>query len=183
MPSPYSPPRSAIPDSSSGRSRFPGGMRAKRVVVLAVLAVWSVASIPLALRIWPSQGGLPVLPIPVLAAFLTVWLAEGAAFALGLAFLVRGAQLLRGARQPRPLTHAAHISIAWLLVNWWPHDNIHRMTGLSNLAVVAEVDVAFHLTLIIAGCIAAAFFVAVLRSQQIKDRHRSMASSAQLERA
>jgi len=28
------------------------------------------------------------------------------------------------------LTRAAYVSIAWLLLNWWPHDSLHVHTGM-----------------------------------------------------
>jgi hypothetical protein len=65
--------------------------------------------------------------------------------------------LLRRARQPGWLTWAAFLSIAWFLVNWWPHDNLHRVNG-QDFGGLPRIEYAFHLTLEIAGALLALYF-------------------------
>jgi hypothetical protein len=52
---------------------------------------------------------------------------ESLAFGLGLAFLLRGPQLLTVGGRPRAVDIASYLSIGWLLANWWPHTNLHRV--------------------------------------------------------
>ena len=54
---------------------------------------------------------------------------ESLACRLGLAFLVRGAQLLTVNGRPGALDVATYLGIGWLLANWWPHTNLQRVTG------------------------------------------------------
>ena len=62
-------------------------------------------------------------------------------FGLGVGFLLVGMRLASLARAPR-LSRAAFLSLGWLLVNWWPHSNFHRVAdGWTNLVLV---DFFFH---------------------------------------
>jgi hypothetical protein len=81
-------------------------------------------------------------------------------FGLGVAFFLFGRRLL-GADRPSALSRASFISIWWLLANWWPHSNFHRVSnGWTNVVVI---DYVFHTTVIVASCVVAAFFLAVIR--------------------
>jgi len=62
------------------------------------------------------------------------------------------------------LTRAAHVSIAWLLFNWWPHDSLHIYNGM-NLAGLLVIEYVFHITLMIAGTVLAYFFLTLLRQR------------------
>ncbi|MDQ2943935.1 MAG: hypothetical protein M3R21_09755, partial [Candidatus Dormibacteraeota bacterium] len=66
--------------------------------------------------------------------------------------------------QPSALSQASFVSIWWLLVNWWPHSNFHRVAnGWANVVVI---DYVFHTTVIIAACVLAVFFISVMRERQ-----------------
>jgi purine-nucleoside phosphorylase len=67
---------------------------------------------------------------------------------------------------PTPLARLAHISIAWVLINWWSHDSFHIANGL-DLGGLLVIEYAYHVTLMTAGAIAAAWFVAVLRTSRL----------------
>ena len=132
-----------------------------RYVGLALLVVWTAASVPVGLAIWPPAMGSP--PGRLLPLFVVVMLFEGGAFGLGAAFLVLGGRLLAASGQPARLTTAAYIGIAWLLMNWWPHAGLHRSDFGRTFAGLAAIDVAFHTTLILAAAVVTAFFVRTLR--------------------
>jgi len=83
---------------------------------------------------------------------------------LGVSFLLFGYSTLK-AKVPvsASLTRAAHLSIAWLLINWWAHDSLHEHNGI-NLSGLLGIEYGFPVTLIIAGVILARFFMAAVRA-------------------
>jgi hypothetical protein len=112
---------------------------------------------------WPDPPGAPVPP-PQLVPFLIVpAIFEALAFGLGIAFLIFGGRLLSRVGQSAGLTRAAYLSVAWSLLNWWPHVNFHRAIG-SDLGALVKVDWAFHLTLIVAAAVLGYFFLRVISS-------------------
>jgi hypothetical protein len=76
------------------------------------------------------------------------------------AFLAFGRPLLNRMGRSAPLTAAAYLSVAWLLVNWWPHDNLHRVVGL-DWSRLLLIEYSFHLPLLAAGAVLARFFVSL----------------------
>ena len=82
---------------------------------------------------------------------------------LGVAFLLLGRRLVTTEGSPG-LSIATFLSVAWLLISWWPHANFHRIAnGWANLLLV---DYFFHTTAIIAAVVIAAYFLAVVRERQ-----------------
>jgi hypothetical protein len=135
-----------------------------KFVILAT-AIGAV-SVPLSLLIFPPPKLPPgmVLPPAALVALIGLKLLEGAALGTGISFLVFGYAVLKRAGQPKPLTVLAYASIAWYLVNWWPHDNLHFVLGASGaIYPLLAVEYAFHQTLIAGGVILALFFYQVMR--------------------
>ena len=97
--------------------------------------------------------------------FMLLGAAESLVFGLGLSFLIFGypwVQAVTPASKVR--TIAAYLSIAWLLMNWWPHDSLHIHNGLALNGLLA-IEYGFHFTLMIAGLIMAEFFLAALRHE------------------
>ncbi len=136
-----------------------------RYVVLALVAIWTVASVPIGLAIWPPAAGMP--PTQLLPVIALVGLFEGAAFALGVVFLVFGGRVLRAAGRWTQLTSAAYAGIAWLLMSWWPHDGLHRSGFGRTIAGVAAIDIAFHTTLILGTAAVTVFFIRAIRSSAV----------------
>jgi hypothetical protein len=48
------------------------------------------------------------------------------------------------------LTTAVYVAVAWLLINWWPHDNLNRVTS-GDWNRLAMVEYGFHLPLMLAA--------------------------------
>jgi hypothetical protein len=131
-------------------------------LVLAVLAVLANPSGPLGFFWRPS----PHMPAPTgieLPLGLILKIAEGLTFGLGVSFLVFGFPMVR-AISPASLglTRAVHVSIAWLLLNWYPHDSLHIHNGM-DLGGLLTLEYVFHITLMIAGVILARFFLSLLQ--------------------
>lgn len=135
-------------------------------LVLAVVAVLASPNGPLGV-FWRPPAGSPVPTSAQLPFFILLNIAEGLTFGLGISFLIFGYPMVRAISPASTgLTRAAHISIAWLMLNWWPHDSLHMHNGL-NLGGLLGIEYGFHTTLMIAGVIVAYFFLTLLRQKQL----------------
>jgi hypothetical protein len=121
------------------------------------------ASFALGPVIWPlpttAQPPANLLPLIILLIAL-----ESLAFGLGVAFLLFGRRWIGSMGVSPGLSFATYLSIAWLLVNWWPHDSLHRVTGLEWNRLVL-IEYGFHLPLLLAGAVVAWFFVSLSRRE------------------
>lgn len=142
-------------------------------VVLAVLAFLFGVNGPLGSVLgWrPAPGEMPTpgqLPF-----FILLSLFEAIAFGLGIAFLLFGLPWMRSAGPaPTALTRAAHISIAWVMANWWSHDSLHIANGL-DLGGLLLIEYGYHVTLMVAGTVAAWWFVTVVGNVQTMSASRA----------
>ena len=131
-------------------------------LVLAAVAFVASPNAPLG-RFWAPALGIPQPSAAQLPLFIILNLAEVLTFGLGVSFLIFGFPLVRAISPASAgLTRAAHISTAWLLFNWWPHDSLHLHVGLELNGLLA-IEYGFHITLMIAGAIVAAFLLTLLR--------------------
>src|SRR3989344_4945141 len=95
--------------------------------------------------------------------FIFLSIIESVVFGLGVSFIVFGWPLFKQAsRSYSPITKAMFVSIAWLLVSWWPHDNLHASNGM-NLQGLLFIEYVFHLTLMIAVLIIANGFFKMIK--------------------
>ncbi len=142
--------------------------RTKVVIVtllLGILAFLTEPNGPLG-SFWAPSSIVPQAAGAQVPLFMILGTAEALAFGLGVSFLLFGYSTLKEAGSvSAPLTRAAHLSIAWFLMNWWAHDSLHIHNGM-NLNGLLAIDYGFHFTLIIAGLILARFFLAVVRSAE-----------------
>ncbi len=129
-----------------------------------VTLVFGALSFSLDQVIWPVQPGAAQPPGNLLPLFILLSALESLAFGLGVAFLAFGRTLLSGMGRSAGLTAAAYLSVVWLLVNWWPHDNLHRVVGFDWSRLVL-VEYGFHLPLLLAGAVLAWFFVSLPRRE------------------
>ena len=133
-----------------------------KYALLALVILWTAASVPIGLAIWPPAAGTP--PGHVLPVIVIVSLFEGGSFALGVAFLVFGGRVLGAAGRWTWLTSVTYVGIAWLLMSWWPHDGLHRSGFGRTFAGLATIDMAFHTTLILGTAVVTVFFIRAIRS-------------------
>lgn len=135
--------------------------------LLAIVAFLATPLGPLGV-FWRPSSDVSVSSATVIQKILFIGLNifEVLTFGLGLSFLVFGYPLVR-AISPASigLTRAAHFSISWLLLNWWMHDSLHTHVGM-DLNGLLGIEYGFHVTLMIAGVILAAFFLTLIRQQQ-----------------
>jgi hypothetical protein len=114
--------------------------------------------------IWPPHAGNPMPTTAQLPLFLVLAAMEALALGLGVAYVAFGWPLMRrltgGATA---LTWAMFVSIAWLLVSWWPHDNMHQANG-HDLGGLLVIEYLYHATLMVAGAVLGYGFVKWLSS-------------------
>lgn len=80
---------------------------------------------------------------------------EALGLGVGVAFVLFGCpQVIRNAGSPRSRTLAVCASVSWLLVAWWPYDNLRRFAGAS-AQVLMYLEYGFHATLIFCGIVLA----------------------------
>ena len=141
------------------------GARRSGLVVAAITLVFAAATFALGQRIWTAPPGAATPPGSLLPLFIVLEVVSDILFGLGVSFIVFGYGLVARARQPLWLAYATYVSIAWLMVNWWPHGNLHRVTPAGAWAQLLYIDYGFHLTLMVAVAIVALFFFRTLRGQ------------------
>lgn len=130
-------------------------------LVLGVLAFLAEPNGPLG-AFWAPDPTVPQAVGAQVPLFIALGGVEALALGLGVAFLLFGYSAIQTGTSKR-LARAAHLSIAWFLMNWWAHDSLHLHIGFRLNALLA-VEYGFHFTLIIAGVILARFFLAVARA-------------------
>jgi hypothetical protein len=114
--------------------------------------------------IWPPDphGAAPVGLQLVL--FIVLAAIESLALGLGVAFISYGVPLVRRAGSgSRASAWMTFIATAWLLISWWPHDNMHKHNGM-NLGGLLVIEYLFHFSMIVAGVILAYTLVRALRA-------------------
>ena len=152
-------------------------VRMSKSVAFGITLVAGIAAFLLSSALWPNPPGADQPP-PGLVPFYVIEAAvESVAFGLGLAFLLRGAQLLLTAdARPHANDVASYLAIGWLLANWWPHTNLHRVTGFDWYGLI-WIEYGFHVTLIVAGAVlASAYLRGLLGRRSFSSRPVAQAS-------
>lgn len=137
--------------------------RGARIVGIAVVTLVSaLVTMALGQKIWTAPPGASVPPAGLVPFFIMLELAGDLLFGLGVSFVIFGYGLLVRARQPLWLTYATYVSIAWLMLSWWPHGNLHRVTPSGAWLNLLYIDYGFHLSLMVGSAIVALFFIRTL---------------------
>ena len=130
-------------------------MTGKVVVVTLVVAIAAFlfgSHAPFGYVLWPTPVALASPPTAIQEKlFMVLDALEALAFGLGVAFLLfawPAVGRVAGASRGRAL--AMYLGTAWLLSNWWIHDNLHMVVGLRPTGLLG-IEYGFHVTLIIAG--------------------------------
>lgn len=137
--------------------------RPRLVAAIAITLIAGGATFASGQRIWQSPAGAASPPADLLPLFIVLEAVTDLLFGLGISFIVFGYPLLARSRQPLLLTYATYVAIAWTMVSWWPHANLHRITQPGNWSQLLVIDYGFHLTLIASIVIVATFFLRTLR--------------------
>lgn len=149
-----------------GEKRSAGSRRNLIVAVVVVTLVSAMVTMALGQKIWTLPPGAAAPPAGLLPFFIMLELAGNVLFGLGVSFAVFGYGLLSQARQPLWLTYATYVSIAWLMLSWWPHGNLHRVTPTGAWLNLLYIDYGFHLSLMVGTAIVALFFIRTLSAMR-----------------
>ncbi len=137
--------------------------RGGRIVGIAIVTlVFALVTMALGQKIWTAPPGASAPPAGFVPFFIVLELASDVLFGLGVSFVIVGYGLVARARQPLWLTYATYVSIAWLMLSWWPHGNLHRVTPVGAWDRLLYIDYGFHLSLMVGTAIVALFFIRVL---------------------
>jgi hypothetical protein len=136
----------------------------QRTKIIIVAAVCAVGSFLLSRVIWPDAPEALKPAGTLVPFFIILSILESLIFGVGVSFLVFGwrrvAELTKQGRSLWP----AFIATAWLMVSWWPHDNMHRVNPEGNFVGLLRIEYLFHVTLIIAGFIVARYLWMTIRA-------------------
>ncbi|RSM51487.1 hypothetical protein DMB66_41730 [Actinoplanes sp. ATCC 53533] len=91
--------------------------------------------------------------------FRVLYVIECLSFGTGVAFLFLGRAPLARLGRPAGRTALAHLAIGWLLVAWWPQDNLYRLAAKADWPRQAALVYGFNVTLMLAAAALAAFAV------------------------
>ncbi|MFB7183079.1 AMP-binding protein [Streptomyces sp. NPDC056257] len=109
---------------------------------------------------WPGSTDLTGVPQPWAFLFTVLYLFECAAFGLGVLFLFGGRARMRSRGRGRRITAAAHVAVSYLLLAWWPQDNLYRLAAKQDWSRQAALVYTFNVPLMIAAAVVAAYLVA-----------------------
>lgn len=113
--------------------------------------------------IWPDSAEMPMLTGMQTGFFGFLALTQSLLLGFGVAFLVASFKFIRGMDNSlRGRSWLGAASLIWLMISWWPHDNLHRTNGMNVWGLIA-IDYGFHLTLIIATLVLAYVFLSFAR--------------------
>lgn len=136
--------------------------------VLAVTLIVGVAAFltephgPLG-AFWAPASDIPAAVGVQIPLFMALGVVEALVCGAGIAFLLFGFSTVRHNNVSPGLARAAHLSISWILVNWWAHDSLHLHNGM-DLSGLLKIEYGFHMTLIAAGLTLAWFFLSAART-------------------
>ncbi|MFF8268654.1 AMP-binding protein [Streptomyces sp. NPDC016562] len=109
---------------------------------------------------WPGSTDLTGVPQPWAFLFFVLYLFECVAFGVGVVFLFSGRARMPRRGRGRALTAAAHLSVAYLLMAWWPQDNLYRLAAKQDWSRQAALVYTFNIPLMIAAGVVAAYVTA-----------------------
>lgn len=140
-------------------------MNIKQKILLITSAVTIFAFLS-GRSIWPVPADMPEPTSAQLPFFIILSIFESLSFGLGVSFLLLGWPMVKKfVGKDDTLAKLVFASIAWYMINWWPHDHLHMQNGI-NLQGLLYIEYGFHVTMIIAASILAYFFwTRVLKSK------------------
>ena len=147
-------------------------MFSRRKFVLITVLLGAIAFLfgphaPLGGLVWPEPVGLSSDTTGLQTGlFALLFGITALAFGAGSAFAVLGWPTVRDTFGPRRrvLATAAHVSIVWVLWNWWLHDGLHMVSD--SIGVLLAIEYAFHVTIMAAGAVLAYAVVVLAGGRQ-----------------
>ena len=145
-----------------------------------VTLLFGVPAFVLGPVIWPPAAHGPELSAAQLPFAIAIFAIEALGFGLGITFLALGMPAVRRAADgSRARAWATYLSIGWLLVSWWPHDNLHMHVGEDPQGLLF-LTYGFHLTLLLSGLVLALSFLSAMRGQNVVPTRQEASNRAPL---
>jgi hypothetical protein len=136
--------------------------------VALVTALFAVPAMALGQVIWPPASGGPEPTAGQFPFFLFLALMESILLGLGISFLAFGLPVVRRISADSMLrAWAMYLSIGWLMVSWWPHDNLHMHTGI-DLQKLLYIEYGFHVTLMVCAIVLAYCFLSLVNRGSLR---------------
>jgi hypothetical protein len=149
-----------LPVAASGKHGGAApGAAGRGLAALLVTGFGAVAALLLTDHLFPGATDLRWVPSPWAGLFRGLYVAECLSFGVGVAFLFLGRAGLARLGRPAGWTALAHLAIVWLLVAWWPQDNLYRLAAKTDWPRQAALVYGFNVTLMLAAAVVAAFAV------------------------
>lgn len=60
-----------------------------------------------------------------------------------------------------------YLAIGWLIVSWWPHDNLHIHNG-EDIQGLLYIEYGFHVTLMISALVLAYCFLSLINRKSFE---------------
>src|SRR5689334_6407924 len=117
-----------------------------------ITIVFAVAAFSLGKVIWPDIDGAPMPTAGQVPFFIFLSALEALAFGVGIAFAALGWKYAKALIPEKSQAVLSFVAIVWLLISWWPHDNMHRVNGMDTTGLL-NIEYIFHFTLILCGFI------------------------------
>ena len=132
------------------------GPRKNWIKVLLVAVVVAIPAFVMGPIIWPPAEGSPSPSAAQIPFLLFLSLVQAVVLGLGVSFLAFGLPVMRRiSPDSKVRAWAMYLSIAYLMVSWWPHINMHVHNGPENLQGLIYIDYLFHLPSMIAAVVLA----------------------------
>lgn len=132
------------------------------VKVLLVTVLVAVPALILGPVIWPPVEGGPSPTATQIPFLLFLNLVQAIVLGLGVSFLAFGLPVVRRISPGSKVrAWAMYLSIAYLMVSWWPHINMHVHNG-TDLQGMIYIDYLFHLPSMVAALVLAYCFFSLL---------------------
>ncbi|MET8543774.1 hypothetical protein ABZW03_24440, partial [Kitasatospora sp. NPDC004799] len=130
------------------------GCVAALLVAVGALFAWMSTD-----AFFPGATDLTAVPPGYRVGFRLLYLCENLAFGAGLSFLVLGFPAVLRQGRSFGLSLLAHLSVGWLLVSWWPQDNLYRLTAATDWPRQTAMVFVFNVPLMLAAVVLVAFFL------------------------
>ena len=127
----------------------------KKIIFVVVSLAVAIPAFLSSQIIWPPHTGSPI-PTTQEALFLTVLsVFEALSLGIGVSFIIFTWKTFNSTKLlPKGLDLLTYASIGWLMVSWWPHDNLHIHLG-ETLPELIYLEYAFHVTAMAAAVVVA----------------------------
>ncbi len=139
----------------------------KKIAIILIMLLFGIPAFIFGRVIWPPAPESPAPTALQLPFFMFLSALESLLFGLGIAFIIFVPGKIKSLPEKyKSRAIACYVCFAWLLVSWWPHDNLHIHNGM-NLQGLLYIEYGFHFTLIIASIILTKNFLSLLKEAKL----------------